>query len=133
MEALIEGVVVGAGIRALMHLLLYVGPVRLGFNDTVVMSMGLHYHNAGSLVTTMQTIFEWWAKEHAAGRAPRLLWRETSPQHFATQDGRFHISEDIVTTRRCRENLIAPHRDYPDQNLSRLFVGSSLVSHPTHV
>ena len=113
----------GAEVEALMHLLLYIGPVRLGFNDTVVMSMGLHYkNNVAALEMTMQTIFDWWGKERTAGRAPRLMWRETSPQHFATDDGMYKSADDIITTRQCRTDLIATQQSYPDHNFSRRFV-----------
>ena len=109
--------------RALLHLLLYVGPVKLGFNDTVVMSMGLHYNSAAVLEGAMRNVLRWWAAERAAGRAPRLLWRQTSPQHFATSDGRFSSYRDLVTTRQCQANLTAAQvaENYPDYNFTRAF------------
>ena len=108
----------------LMHLLLYVGPVTLGFNDTVIMSVGLHYGSSARVLEEhMQTILEWWAIERAAGRAPLLLWRETSPQHFATADGMFRSYEDLVRTRQCRHDLegVAVRSSYPDHNVTRRF------------
>ena len=111
-------------VRAVMHLFLYVGPVNLGYNDTVVMSFGLHYHNrADQLTRAVAAVLEWWFEERAAGRAPQLLWRPTSPQHFATPTGQFEKYDDIVTTTACRTDLTMAETGsvYPDSNFSMRF------------
>ena len=113
-------------IRAVMHLLLYVGPVKLGFNDTVVMSFGLHYKGrsaARQLEAAVAEVLNWWASERAAGRAPRLLWRPTSPQHFATETGLFLNFSNITTTTQCRADLTMKDVDgaYPDHNFTARF------------
>uniref|UniRef100_A0A7S0IKD2 Uncharacterized protein n=1 Tax=Calcidiscus leptoporus TaxID=127549 RepID=A0A7S0IKD2_9EUKA len=74
-------------IAAALHLLLYLGPPksRLGYDDVVVLNFGLHYWT--DLSEQMRELLSWWTAERAARRAPRLLWRETSPQHFQGYGG----------------------------------------------
>jgi hypothetical protein len=81
-----------AHVAAVMHALLYLGHRRLGYEDVVVMNLGLHYHAESNnrrhmLAPALEAMVKWWAAERAAGRAPLLLWRETGPQHFNTSDG----------------------------------------------
>lgn len=101
----------GSGqIAATMHALAYFGPAPLRFEDVLVLNVGLHYapNEQRELHSAVEEALVWWSAERAAGRAPALLWRETTPQHFQGEGGFFPtdglatVSSPLRLTRECR-------------------------------
>ena len=92
---------------AVLHGLLYIGFAgpsghqlnsrSMGPGDIVVMNLGLHDKHR-DLHKQIPMVLEWWKRERAAGRAPRLLWRQASPQHWNASMGKFRTFQDILNT-----------------------------------
>jgi hypothetical protein len=102
----------GSGvIAAAMHLLLYLGPAgsALGYDDVVVLNFGLHFWT--NLDAQMSEMLAWWRAERAARRAPRLLWRETSAQHFAGYGGLYSCSQAKWTSQEHVERFACSGAD----------------------
>lgn len=100
------------------------------------MSFGLHSGAGHHFDEGVRDMLKWWAAERAAGRAPRLLWRATSAQHFATTDGRYHSESNLVTTTECKDlSDMAQHADaaqrlgYADGNLTSVFEPFASFAH----
>ena len=73
----------------------------MGASDVVVMNLGLHddpRKGYADLPMQIPPALEWWRQERAAGRAPRLLWRQATPQHWNTPMGKFQTHEDVTRT-----------------------------------
>jgi hypothetical protein len=64
--------------------------------DIVVLNIGLHV--SPELVGQISHVLDWWKDEHNARRAPRLLWRQTTPQHWAAPFGQYRTAADINST-----------------------------------
>ena len=96
---------------AILHALVYLPHAwgTLTPHDVVLMNFGIHrdLHIQGR----MRAVLEWWSRERRARRAPRLLWRQTSPQHWKSPLGIFRdYEQDGVVANRCSIQLGA-HRD----------------------
>lgn len=76
------------------------GDTPLGPEDVVVLNFGLHGiadGKAGNLakmeetwIPSMTTFLNEWKEWKANGTAPKLIWREVSPQHFGAPDGHWN-------------------------------------------
>lgn len=74
----------------------------LGSSDVIFMNVGLHRDAA--MRQRVDDVVSWF--EHArqlAHPTPRLLWRDTSPQHFMAPNGRFRTAQDVLATTQCRQ------------------------------
>ena len=82
--------------RAIFHALLYLSSRPVTSSDVVVINFSLHGSLAtrGVLRRQMAIVLDWWAEQRRAGRAPMLLWRESSPQHWAGPFGAFRSFAD---------------------------------------
>ena len=58
---------------------------RLSRRDVVVMNAGVHFHVLKELLRKQVSAFVRFIDDHAANK-PRVIWRETSPQFWATAD-----------------------------------------------
>ena len=93
-------------VAALMHiLLLSPSTTALTRRDLVVMNVGLH--RSDSLPVAHAAMVRWWAEQRRTrpDGAPRLLWRQVSPQHWPTAPvGMFRSLDDVMATRNqtCR-------------------------------
>ena len=84
-------------VAAIWHTLLYWSGPALNKDDVVLINFGLHDY--GKLRAQVGDVLRWWAAEEATGSAPRLLWRQTSPQHWPTSPlGAFSSFEDVAQT-----------------------------------
>ena len=56
-------------------------------DDSIVISnFGLHHNDLRSLRRNVESFLAW---RHASPTRPCIVWRETTPQHFASSDGTF--------------------------------------------
>ena len=58
----------------------------IGDNSVVISNFGLHHNDLRSLQRNMESFLAW---RHASPTRPCIVWRETTPQHFASSDGTF--------------------------------------------
>ena len=58
----------------------------IGDDSVVISNFGLHHNNLGSLQRNVKSFLAW---RHASPTRPCIVWRETTPQHFASSDGTF--------------------------------------------
>jgi len=113
--------------EVLVTLCLEMSP-RLTSHDTLVLNMGVHYIGAPSYANPKDlhqglTMFlrKWSALAKSRGDMPRLVWRDTSPQHFASSpSGEYH---QPGAPDGDPENW--PCRDISEQQLSSLLSDSN--------
>ena len=58
----------------------------IGDDSIVISNFGLHHNDLGSLQRNVKSFLAW---RHASPTRPCIVWRETTPQHFASSDGTF--------------------------------------------
>jgi len=88
-----------ATMDAVLHALLYLGPDGpLSPKDFALVNFGLHSEWRGVHAVRLET---WWAKEHARRRAPHLLWRQASPQHWPSQKWGMYSAELAKRSTQC--------------------------------
>jgi hypothetical protein len=70
--------------------------------DVHVFNGGVHINSASAMNKMMDSFREGVANLTAAGVAlPRLVWRETTPQHFLAKGGNFVSQAHVKKTRGC--------------------------------
>ena len=85
-------------LAATLHALMRWPAPSLRRDDVVVLNLGLH--EGPDLYEKMMDVLNWWRGE--GERAPYLLWRQGSPQHWqASSSGRFHNLSDVARGRPC--------------------------------
>ena len=86
-------------LAACMHILLYTPESRrLTPRDVVLMNFGLHQPH--KLRAQVNGMLQWWRKAAVNSHLPRLLWRQTSPQHWPlAPSGQFRSFSDVGATR----------------------------------
>ena len=106
--------------RAVLHGLVYIGYAAdgsrinkiqrrkldsssMGPSDVVLLNFGLHVTANDSFHAQMVQVLDYWAGERTAGRAPQLLWRQGSPQHWPTPFGQFRSLDDVGRIKGCQQ------------------------------
>ena len=112
-------------LAALLHTLVYWPGYKQGLplsgDDVVMLNFGLH--EGADLPQKMSDLLRWWAAEGT--RAPRLLWRQGSPQHWpASPLGAFRDLSDVIETksRPClaQDVDVEKAQELYDANVSKL-------------
>ena len=113
-------------VEAMIHALVHLGgigtpPREWRSSDIVMMNLGLHPD--AWLPQHMDRVLSWWAKGRAVRQAPRFLWRQISPQHWAAPHGKYRTIGDVFNTTRCTQpdasESISSFLLY-DRNITRL-------------
>lgn len=109
-----------AVLGAVLHSLLYLPEPPLRSDDIAMLSFGLH-RDIG-LGVKMAAVLRWWESEGT--RAPRLVWRQSSPQHWPLAPlGSFRGFDDVLptATHGCRaDGLMEDAFAHYDLNVSAL-------------
>lgn len=85
-------------VAAMLHALVYLPTMQeakraMTPRDLVVMNFGIHRDL--DIAQKVSAVLDWWSAERAARRAPHLLWRQTSPQHWPGPRGVFRGFGDL--------------------------------------
>lgn len=89
LPALSEGKAV---FRAVMHIVKNFGSRPLNKDDVLVMNWGLHMSSNDRIIEkfwtpAMEQFINEWKEWRREGDAPKLIYRQVSPQHWGTDDG----------------------------------------------
>jgi hypothetical protein len=90
-------------IKALMFAVKNFGDEPLGPEDVIVLNWGLHYTNdkkdgQEKSINDLKAILDEWALWDKAGDAPKLIWRQVSPQHWGGVDGTWSPHHESSTS-----------------------------------
>jgi hypothetical protein len=77
------------------------GRVAAQAHDLLVMNYGLHAHNLESFSKKMvgEAVAYWGTPGFNEKSHPLMIWRETTPQHFASPTGLYHGQQDADEAR----------------------------------
>lgn len=91
--------------KAFMHLVRNVGSDPLGKDDVIVMNQGLHFHGksmSDEWGPALEELLKEWKVWQEAGNAPKLIWRQGSPQHWNTFDGGY-VQKGSTSVYQCKK------------------------------
>lgn len=88
---------------ALMFAVKNFGDKPIGKEDAIVLNFGLHYTNdkhkkvseQAKQIRSLQLMLEEWSKWNQKDDAPKLIWRQVSPQHWGGVDGTFSAFHEV--------------------------------------
>lgn len=91
---------------ALMFAIKHFGEQPIGKEDVLVVNWGLHYTNMqhakkaemAKATTSLKLILDEYAKWEKQGDAPKLIWRQVSPQHWGGLDGTYSNFHEVLPT-----------------------------------
>jgi hypothetical protein len=82
----------GGMLKSLMWMIKNWSPEPLGKEDAIVMNWGLHAatgNHPADWAPSLEVMLLEYKKWQTEGNAPKLIWRQVSPQHFGGEDGAY--------------------------------------------